>query len=76
MLEAPDNADLAVQIGLQTRAELPFTDLIVVGEALLAGLHRKEVRRFAEGSGTCWSARSAQQADPAPASKTLWAFRR
>jgi thioredoxin reductase (NADPH) len=31
VLEAPDNADLAVQIGLQTRAELPFYDLIVVG---------------------------------------------
>jgi thioredoxin reductase (NADPH) len=31
VLEAPDNADLAVQIGLQTRAELAFYDLIVVG---------------------------------------------
>jgi thioredoxin reductase (NADPH) len=31
VLEAPDNAELAVQIGLQTRAELAFYDLIVVG---------------------------------------------
>jgi thioredoxin reductase (NADPH) len=31
VLEAPDNAQLAIQIGLQTRAELPFYDLIVVG---------------------------------------------
>jgi thioredoxin reductase (NADPH) len=31
VLERPDNAELAVQIGLQTRAELPFYDLIVVG---------------------------------------------
>ncbi|HEY1293236.1 MAG TPA: FAD-dependent oxidoreductase [Chloroflexota bacterium] len=30
-LEAPDNAELAAVIGLQTRAELPFYDLIVVG---------------------------------------------
>jgi thioredoxin reductase (NADPH) len=31
VLEAPDNSQLAVQIGLQTRAELAFYDLIVVG---------------------------------------------
>jgi thioredoxin reductase (NADPH) len=31
VLEKPDNATLAAQIGLQTRAELPFYDLIVVG---------------------------------------------
>jgi thioredoxin reductase (NADPH) len=31
VLERPDNAGLAVHIGLQTRAELPFYDLIVVG---------------------------------------------
>jgi thioredoxin reductase (NADPH) len=30
-LEAPDNAELASQIGLQTRAELPFYDVVVVG---------------------------------------------
>jgi thioredoxin reductase (NADPH) len=31
VLEKPDNAHLATQIGLQTHAELPFYDLIVVG---------------------------------------------
>jgi thioredoxin reductase (NADPH) len=31
VLEAPDNPELAIQIGLQTRAELAFYDLIVVG---------------------------------------------
>jgi thioredoxin reductase (NADPH) len=31
VLEKPDNATLAAEIGLQTRAELPFYDLIVVG---------------------------------------------
>jgi thioredoxin reductase (NADPH) len=31
VLEAPDNAQLAGEIGLQTRAELPFYDVIVVG---------------------------------------------
>src|SRR6266567_5186410 len=31
VLEAPDNAQVAIQIGLQTPAELPFYDLIVVG---------------------------------------------
>jgi thioredoxin reductase (NADPH) len=31
VLEKPDNASLASQIGLQTKAELPFYDLIVVG---------------------------------------------
>jgi thioredoxin reductase (NADPH) len=31
VLEAPDNRALAAHIGLQTRAELPFYDLIVVG---------------------------------------------
>ena len=31
VLEAPDNGALAEHIGLQTRAELPFYDLIVVG---------------------------------------------
>jgi thioredoxin reductase (NADPH) len=31
VLEAPDNSELAIQIGLQTRAELAFYDLIVVG---------------------------------------------
>jgi thioredoxin reductase (NADPH) len=31
VLEHPENAELAAQIGLQTRAELPFYDLIVVG---------------------------------------------
>jgi thioredoxin reductase (NADPH) len=31
VLEAPDNSELATQIGLQTRAELAFYDLIVVG---------------------------------------------
>jgi thioredoxin reductase (NADPH) len=31
VLEKPDNASLASQIGLQTHAELPFYDLIVVG---------------------------------------------
>jgi thioredoxin reductase (NADPH) len=31
VLEAPDNATLAAEIGMQTRAELPFYDLIVVG---------------------------------------------
>ncbi len=31
VLEAPDNAQVAIQIGLQTRAELPFYDLVVVG---------------------------------------------
>jgi thioredoxin reductase (NADPH) len=30
-LRAPSNAELATEIGLQTRAELPFYDLIVVG---------------------------------------------
>src|SRR5919199_5551842 len=31
VLEKPDNIALAAQIGLQTRAELPFYDLIVIG---------------------------------------------
>jgi thioredoxin reductase (NADPH) len=31
VLQAPSNADLAAQIGLQTHAELPFYDLVVVG---------------------------------------------
>src|SRR5215218_245690 len=31
VLEGPDNAQLAIQIGLQTSAELPFYDLVVVG---------------------------------------------
>jgi thioredoxin reductase (NADPH) len=31
VLEAPDNRALATEIGLQSRAELPFYDLIVVG---------------------------------------------
>jgi thioredoxin reductase (NADPH) len=31
VLEAPDNSELASRIGLQTRAELAFYDLIVVG---------------------------------------------
>ncbi len=31
VLEAPGNSALALEIGLQTRAELPFYDLIVVG---------------------------------------------
>jgi thioredoxin reductase (NADPH) len=31
VLETPDNGALALEIGLQTRAELPFYDLIVVG---------------------------------------------
>jgi thioredoxin reductase (NADPH) len=31
VLEAPGNAQLAAHIGLQTRAELPFYDLVVVG---------------------------------------------
>jgi thioredoxin reductase (NADPH) len=31
VLEAPTNADLAASIGLLTRAELPFYDLIIIG---------------------------------------------
>jgi thioredoxin reductase (NADPH) len=31
VLERPDNAELAAQIGLHTQAELPFYDMIVVG---------------------------------------------
>jgi thioredoxin reductase (NADPH) len=31
VLESPSNMDLAAQIGLRTRAELPFYDLIIVG---------------------------------------------
>jgi thioredoxin reductase (NADPH) len=31
VLEAPSNADLAAKIGIVTRAELPFYDLIIIG---------------------------------------------